>query len=293
MRLAKLTGALALALWMAVPGSSTAQMASGAATKPPADQAPTKAGEDTVERELERFRAMLKDPFSNPGYLFVDRGEQFWKKPAGPKSLSLETCDLGKGPGKLDGAFAELPRYFADADRVMDLEARILWCIEKIQGRDPKQLVKTKFSSYPDRTSELEDLTAFVSNKSNGFKIKPQLSHPKEKEAFSVGYTMFFRRQGPWDFSCATCHQDNGKRIRLQSLPTFGNPKQAQEVMGTWPAYRVSQNTLRTMQHRLYDCFWQMRLPSVDYGSDITIALTTFLMQRADGGEINVPSIKR
>ena len=52
----------------------------------------------------------------------------------GPKNVSLEQCDLGKGPGKVDGAFAELPRYFADADRVMDVETRILWCMEKLQG---------------------------------------------------------------------------------------------------------------------------------------------------------------
>jgi len=287
-----LAGALALGtgLLAAAPVWAQAQSSTAGAAS---DQAPNKSEEDAVERELTKFRAMLSDPFSNPGYLFVDRGEQYWKTPAGPKNVSLETCDLGKGPGKVDGAFAELPRYFADADRVMDMEARIVWCIEKIQGRDTKDLIKNKFSNYPDRTSELEDLAAFVSNKSNGYKIAPQLSHPKEQEAFAVGYSMFFRRQGPWDFACASCHQDNGKRIRLQALPTFGNPKQAQEVMGTWPAYRVSQNTLRTMQHRLYDCFWQMRLPQVDYGSDITVALTAFLMHRAEGGVINVPSIKR
>ena len=80
---------------------------------------------------------MLKeDPWSNPGLLDVDRGEALWTTPRGPKNVSLEACDLGKGPGKVDGAFAELPRYFADAGRVMDLETRMLWCMEKLQGFD-------------------------------------------------------------------------------------------------------------------------------------------------------------
>ena len=33
----------------------------------------------------------------------------------GAKNVSLEGCDLGEGPGKLDGAYAKLPRYFTDA----------------------------------------------------------------------------------------------------------------------------------------------------------------------------------
>ena len=85
---------------------------------------------------------MLKDdPWSNPALLDVDRGEALWTTKRGPKNVTLEQCDLGKGPGKVDGAFAELPRYFADADRVMDVETRILWCMEKLQGFDRAALV--------------------------------------------------------------------------------------------------------------------------------------------------------
>ncbi len=269
---------------VANPASAAAGPAAGAAAK--------SAPGDQVERELERYRAMLSDPFANPGLLFVDRGEQHWTTPAGPKNASLEACDLGKGPGTLEGAYAELPRYFADAGRVLDLEGRLLWCMETLQGRDPKEVVKTKFSTA-DKTSELEDLTAFVANKSNGQKLAIKLDHSKEKEAYAVGEALFNRRQGPWDFACATCHEYEGKRIRLQNLPTFNDPKQAGAVMGTWPAYRVSQNTVRTMQHRLYDCFWQMRLPAVDYASDVTVALTTYLAKKGEGGVIEAPSIKR
>jgi L-cysteine S-thiosulfotransferase len=257
---------------------------------------PGAAQDNVTERELEKYRAMMKDPFANPGFLYVDRGETLWKTARGPKNVSLETCDLGKGAGKVDGAFAELPRYFADADRVMDLEARLLWCMERIQGLDRKQLVDTRFSTL-ERTSDLEDLTAFVSNRSNGMPIAPHQEHAKEKEAIAAGEALFFRRQGPMDFACATCHGDNGRRIRLQDLPFFGDKKQAQAVMGAWPAFRVSQNppngALRTMQHRLYDCFWQMRLPQVDYGSDATVALTAYLAKQAEGGVIEVPSVKR
>jgi hypothetical protein len=36
-----------------------------------------------------------------------------------------------------------------------------------------------------------------------------------------------------------------------------------------------------------------MRLPLVDYGSDVTVALTAYLVDRAKGGEISAPQIKR
>jgi sulfur-oxidizing protein SoxA len=248
---------------------------------------------DAAEKEIERYRAMISDPMSNPGYLAVDRGEALWQEKRGATNVSLEGCDLGLGAGKLEGAFAKLPRYFADSDRVMDLEQRLLWCMQNLQGLDTKDIVARRFSG-PGKPSDMEDLVAFIANKSNGMKIDIALSHPKEKEAAAVGEEMFYRRGGVNDFSCATCHADEGKRIRLQGLPNFSKPgRPAQETMGSWPTYRVSQSALRTMQHRLWDCYRQQRWPVPEYASDGLTALTVFLQKQAAGAEINVPSIKR
>jgi sulfur-oxidizing protein SoxA len=249
--------------------------------------------QDASEKEIERYREMISDPMSNPGYLAVDRGEALWSEARGTKNVSLETCNLGLGAGKLEGAFAQLPRYFADADKVMDLEQRLLWCMQNIQGLDTKDVVARRFSG-PGRASDMEDLVAYIANKSNGMKIDIPLSHPKEQEMVAVGEALFYRRGGVNDFSCATCHADEGKRIRLQGLPNFSKPgKPAQETMGGWPTYRVSQGALRTMQHRLWDCFRQQRWPVPEYGSDVLTALTSFLQKQAVAGELNVPSIKR
>jgi sulfur-oxidizing protein SoxA len=245
------------------------------------------------EKEIARYREMIGDPFLNPGNLNVGRGEQIWKTARGRKNVPLETCDLGEGPGKLEGAYAKLPRYFKDADRVMDLEQRLLWCMEKIQDLGTQDVLARRFSA-PGNTSDMEDLTAYIGSKSNGNKIQPQLYHPKEIEMLEAGRALFYRRSSIMDFSCATCHGQEGKRIRLQALPNFSIPgKDAQESMGSWPAYRVSQSALRTMQHRLWDCYRQMRMPAPEYGSDGITALTVYLVKMAEGGEINVPSIKR
>lgn len=248
---------------------------------------------DQSEKEIERYREMISDPMSNPGYLNVDRGEALWKAPRGAKNVSLETCDLGEGPGKLEGSYAHLPRYFKDADRVMDVEQRLLWCMQNVQGLDTADVIKRRFSG-PGVVSDMEDLVAYIANKSNGMKIDVSVAHAKEQELLAIGESMFFYRAGVSDFSCATCHLENGKRIRLQGLPELSKPgKQAQETMTSWPTYRVSQSQLRTMQHRLWDCFRQARFPAPDYGSEGVTALTLYLMNAAKGGEMLVPSIKR
>lgn len=254
---------------------------------------PVPASADNNEKEIERYREMINDPLANPGYLNVDRGEVIWKTPRGTKNVSLETCDVGEGPGKLEGAYAKLPRYFKDADRVMDLEQRLLWCMTNLQGLDTKDVISRKFGA-PGKYSDMEDLVAFISNKSNGMKYSLPMSHPKEKEMYAVGEAMFFARHSIMDFSCATCHAVDGTRIRLQALPNLAVAgKAVQQTMGSWPAYRVSQSQSRTMQHRLYDCYRQMRSPPPDYASDGLTALTVYLNKQAEGGEINVPSIKR
>jgi L-cysteine S-thiosulfotransferase len=255
--------------------------------------APAQAQTADAEKEIERYRAMINDPFANPAFLNVDRGELLWKTARGAKNVTLDGCDLGVGIGKIDGAYAKLPRHFADADKVMDVEQRLLWCMDKVQGLDTADVIKRRFSG-PGVQSDMEDLVAYIANKSSGMKIEAQLAHPKEKELTAVGEALFFRRSAISDFSCATCHAEEGKRIRLQGLPNLSKAgKSAQLIMGSWPAYRVSQSQTRTMQHRLWDCYRQMRMPIPDYASDGLTALMMYMNQNAAGGDLAVPSIKR
>jgi L-cysteine S-thiosulfotransferase len=250
--------------------------------------------QDATEKELERYRAMMKaDPWANPGMLDADRGADLWVQARGPKNASLETCDLGKGPGVLDGAFAELPRYFSDAGQVMDLETRLMWCMVTLQGLDKAKLVERPHPTGGAPVKELGALATFVASKSSGRVFLAKLDHPKEAEAVALGEAIFNRRMGPFDFACSTCHSDSGKRIRLQSLPFLAKPDEAKKVVGEWPAYRVSSTHVMTMQHRVYDCFWQMRMPEVEIGSDVTVALIAYMAKTAQGGEINVPGMKR
>jgi len=248
------------------------------------------AAQDSTQKEIERYRQMLAE--GNPADLFEARGEELWKTKRGPKNASLEQCDLGLGAGVVKGAYARLPRWFADTDRVQDLESRLVTCMTTLQGYTVDEAMKNPFSS-PDRKSDMEALASYVAGQSRGMKLDVPIVHPKEREAFAIGEQLFYRRAGPYDFACASCHGENGRRIRLQELPKLTDPKDAQKIFTTWPAYRVSQGTVRTMEHRLYDCYWQMRHPQIDYTSDAAIDLMVFMAKYANGGEIAAPGLKR
>ena len=247
------------------------------------------AGGDTIKK-IEEYRQALAD--GNPADLWEARGEDLWKQKRGPKNISLEACDLGKGPGVVKGAYAELPRYFADADRVMDLESRLLYCMTTQQGMSRAEALKVPFGDGEKR-SDMESLSAYITGESRGVKMNVSQAHPKERAAYALGQKLFYYRGGPYDFACATCHGQADKRIRLQDLPNLTETRDAQKAYTTWPAYRVSQGEVRTMQWRLNDCFRQQRFPFLEFGSDTSVALLTFLARNANGAAFNAPAIKR
>ena len=249
------------------------------------------AQENQTLKEIERYREMLQD--GNPAELMVAKGEDLWKKKRGPKNASLEACDLGLGAGVVKGAYAQLPRWFADTGEVMDFESRLVHCMVTLQGFERDKVIAKPFSGAGQSATELESLTAYVVEESRGATIAIPQRHPKEVAAFKRGEKMFFYRGGPYDFSCATCHSVDGQRIRLQELPNLTKKEPAQRAFATWPAYRVSQGALRTMQWRLNDCFRQQRFPELKYTSQASIDLITFLGVNANGGKMDSPAIKR
>jgi sulfur-oxidizing protein SoxA len=247
----------------------------------------TAADDQRALDQIQKYRDMLKD--GNPADLMELKGEGLWSTPRGPKQTTLEQCDLGLGPGVLDGAYAQLPRWFEDAGRVLDTESRLIHCMTTLQGLTRDEALQ----GWTRPGSDIEALVTFVATKSRGLPIRAPQSHPREIELAAIGEALFFRRAGPLDFSCATCHSQDARRIRLQELPNFLDPASARESMIQWPAYRVSQSAVWTLERRLIDCIRQMRAPDADYGSDGIIALQTYLQKQAKGGVLEAPGIKR
>ena len=251
--------------------------------------APASAQQKSAADGIAEYRAMLAD--GNPAELFEAKGEDVWKKTRGPKNVSLEQCDLGKGPGIVKGAFVELPRRFADTGKVQDLESRLLTCMERLQGFDASEIAKTPFGKGEQLT--MEGLTAWISAESRGLKFNLSQAHADERKTYELGKRAFFYRGGPYDFACASCHGQPDKRIRLQDLPELTKNPGNGVGFAAWPAYRVSSGEMWSMQRRLNDCYRQQRFPYPGYASDVTIALGVYMGVNAKGAESIAPALKR
>ena len=252
--------------------------------------APLVQAQDTAAEGIAKYREMLQD--GNPAELFEVKGEDLWKQKRGPKNASLEQCDLGKGPGVVKGAFAELPRYFKDTGRVQDLESRLLTCMETLQGIDVKKEVSQRGFGKGE-TANVVALATWVSAMSKDMPFNLSQAHQAERDSYQVGKRLFFMRGGPHDFSCASCHGEDGKRIRLQDLPNLTKNPGDGIGFAAWPAYRVSNGQMWSMQHRLNDCYRQQRFPEPTFGSDVTIALGVYMGVNAKGAKVATPAIKR
>lgn len=267
------------------PKTRLACLAAAALLAAASASAQTKSAADGIAE----YRKMLED--GNPAELFEAKGEGLWKTPRGPRKATLQACDLGLGPGVVAGAWVQLPRWFADTGRVQDLESRLLTCMERLQGFDAAEIARTPFDKGEQAT--LTALAAWISGESRGKRMALPQAHPEERRFYELGKRAFFFRGGPMDFSCASCHGEEGKRIRLQDLPNLTKNPGDGVGFAAWPAYRVSSGEMWSMQRRLNDCFRQQRFPFPGFASDVTIALGVYMGVNAKGAESITPAIKR
>ncbi len=251
----------------------------------------------------EQLPAHLKELLElglHPGDAYVDEGREAFNTLKGPNGKTCASCH-GKDGANLKGAYAKMPRYYKDIDRVADLDLRILSCMTEYMGFDPKDKdFKKKFDKWsgPYRVP----LASFVASLSNGMKIDVKLDDPQEKELYELGKKLWFMRVGARDFSCGICHTVlAGKRIRLQGLP---DPVKA-KVYVHWPAYRFGSDRMWTMEDRVRSCFkayflylkkwdekkdWVKKPPPY---TDWVIALELYMKHAANGGTVKVPGLLR
>ena len=275
---------LALPVALALAGAATAN--TGMAPEKVLDGLIKKSKNPAYLTQSPQNIMMMPD---NPALELIEEGAKLFKEPRGPKNVSLEKCDFGKGPGVLKGAYVELPRYFADTGKVMDLDSRLAHCMTTQQGfsaDDPA--VKKKHGS----DSDVMKLQTYIAAQSNGMAWNPPVKHPMEKAMRDAGEVMFYRRAGTMDFSCATCHTQTAKRIRASVLPSITDPGDWSKAI-SWPSQRTSHDHVRSSQHRVLECLWQMRYPDIKNGSDASIALISYWTDVARGQPAILPDLKR
>lgn len=253
------------------------------------------ANAESVTQEGNQYLALMNEMGGNPADFNIDDGKKLWTEKRGPKNASMEQCNLGLGPGVLKGAYAQLPRYFPDTGKVQDLESRLVTCMETLQGFSAKDAEKAPFAPEGGNASPLENMAFYVAHESDGMKIAIPQNDAKEKLSYENGKKLFFYRAGPFNFSCATCHSESGKRIKISALPnlTDTGPNGAAVSYATWPAYPNSQGVARSLEWRMLACFRQQRFPAPKFTSNAVIDLITYMGVNSNGATLHTPSFKR
>ncbi len=255
----------------------------------------TQANAASITTEGNQYLALMNEMGGNPADFNIDDGKKLWAEKRGPKNASMEQCNLGLGPGVLKGAYAQLPRYFADTGKVQDLQSRLVTCMVNLQGFTAAEAMHDPFNKKGGNATDIANLALYVAKQSDGMKIDIPQNAAQEKLSYENGKKLFFYRGGPFSFSCATCHSESDKRIKISALPnlTMTGPNGAAKSYATWPAYPNSQGVARTLEWRMLACFRQQRFPAPKYTSNAVIDLITYMGVNSNGQTLHTPTFKR
>lgn len=218
-------------------------------------------------------QALQQDNFSNPGYLWVDRGaELFATSEVGEPSCA--SCH-GTGEESLAGIAATFPKIDDESGALINLEGRINLCRERHQNR----------SALAYESDALLSLTAYVAEKSRGISLAPDTS-PAANALARIGYDYFTTQRGQLNLSCQQCHDQNwGKQLRGDTI--------SQGHGNAFPAYRLEWQSLGSLHRRLSDCDTGVRAEPLPLGDEVYVAVELYLAQRAAGLEIESPGVRR
>jgi sulfur-oxidizing protein SoxA len=219
-------------------------------------------------------RAMQDDDFTNPGFLWVDKGKALWSKVDGTLGKSCASCHGADG-SQLKGAAARYPKYDAKLGKLIDIEQRI-------------NLERTEKMGAPAFAWESEDLlamTAFVKLQSRGMPVDVATGGPA-RSYWLKGKQYYETRRGQLDMACAECHvQNTNRKLRTETL--------SQGQSNGFPTYRLSWETLGSVQRRFRECNTQIRAEPEPYGSDDYVALELYVASRGQGLPVESPSVRK
>ena len=232
---------------------------------------PPQAGKTFQSVEAQRLEA---DDGANPGFLWVEQGQDLWQKADGAAGRACADCH-GINAEAMHGVAARYPAVDQATGKLLNIEQRINACRTGQMGAEPL--------AY--ELDGLLALTAFVTTKSRGVPRKVSIGGPAAP-FFAQGRAFFSSRQGQLNLACAQCHDENaGKRLRGDVI--------SQGQSDGWPAYRLEWQTMGSLHRRLRACSLGVRAEVLDYGAPEYVALELYLAWRGEGLPMSAPGVRR
>lgn len=223
------------------------------------------------------YVAMAED---NPADIMVADGEELLGYMGGDEGLAKY---LGVSEDELPAYIAGFPRYIKKFDMVVGLD-QVIQAMMVENGHKPLKL----------KSGNMLSILAYVKSIANGEKINIDVhANPQMEEAYALGKKTFETKRGGRGLSCLSCHSSDivGSVLRTQPLPDLGS--KGAKAAATWPAYRMTKSSSRTLQRRFQGCMKNALLKVIPIGSKEMVALEVYITSLSKGSEINIPGLKR
>ena len=226
-------------------------------------------------------RAMYAEMLeNNPADIMVESGAELLEYMGGDAGLAKY---LGVSEDDLPAYIAGFPRYIKKFGMVVGID-QVLQAMMHDGKHKPLKL----------KSANMFDMVAYVKSIANDEKINIDVNANKHmKEVYRLGKVTFETKRGGRGLSCLSCHSPDivGSVLRTQPLPDLTSKGVA--VAATWPAYRMTKSSLRTLQRRFQGCMKNALLKVIPLGSKEMVALEVYLTAEAKGSTIAIPGLKR
>ena len=238
------------------------------------------AGQQFAMSDADRamYAEMLEN---NPAEIYVEEGGELLESMLGgeealAKFLEVSDEDLPK-------YIAGFPRYIKKLGNVVGID-QVLQAMEVEKGKKKLRLKDKKMFS----------MLAYVKSLANEEQIDIDINADKYiKQSYNLGKHTYETERGGRGLSCKSCHSADivGQVLRTQPLPDLGKVGAG----ATWPAYRMTKSSLRTLQRRFQGCMKNALLKVIPIGSKEMIGLEVYIstLAKESGKEIAIPGLKR
>lgn len=238
------------------------------------------AGEQFAMSDADRamYKEMLEN---NPADIYVEEGGELLEEQLGGEAALAKF--LGVSEKELPKYIAGFPRYIKKLGNVVGID-QVLQAMQVEQGKEKDKLKSEKMFS----------MLAYVKSLANDEQIAIDINADKYiKASYDLGKKTFETARGGRGLSCLSCHSKDivGMVLRTQPLPDLGEAGAG----ATWPAYRMTKSSLRTLQRRFQGCMKNALLKVIPIGSKEMVGLEVYVSTLAQDKKqpIAIPGLKR
>ncbi len=218
-------------------------------------------------------QTLEQDDFENPGFIFVEQGEELWSTVEGSEGKSCQSCH-DNAEDSMKGVRAAMPKWSEAKGKPQALEHNINTCRTERMGAE----------AWKWESGQMLSMTAYVGLQSRGMPVNVQTDGPMQ-EWWERGKDLYYTRVGQLDMACSNCHEDNyGNMIRADHL--------SQGQTNGFPVYRLKWQKIGSIHRRFKGCMENIRAKPYKRGSDEFTALELYVASRGAGLSVETPAVR-